>query len=87
MKNILWFVIFVLGGLVVTNPSYDTHKNKINQEVKADHPLIGKLGAGKLVSALTNYNNYFLFSTTELDGDVVSYGVLTVVVVKDLEDI
>ena len=87
MKKAIWFILFIVGALVITNPSYDTHKNKINREVKADKPLIGKLGGGKLLSALTNYNNYFLFSTTELDGEVLSYGAMGVVLVRNLEDI
>ncbi|MFK7932631.1 MAG: hypothetical protein AB8G22_03925 [Saprospiraceae bacterium] len=85
-NNFSWLVILiVLGAMVVLNPTEDQHKDKINAQVKSDKPLIGSIGGGKLLGALTSYNYYYLFSTTDLEGDQVSFGVLGIVVVEDID--
>lgn len=86
MKNLKWIaLIIILMAAVVTNPTHQKHQDEINKDFKADHPLIGKVGGGKLLSALTTYENYYVGSATTIDGQVASYGFLGVVVVQDLE--
>ena len=86
MKNLKWIVLIViLMAAVVMNPSHQKHQDEINTAFKADHPLIGKIGGGKLLSALTTYENYYVASATKIDGETASYGFLGMVVVQDLE--
>lgn len=80
-------LIIILAGLVVLNPSHEKHKTKINQTLKGDHPLIGAIGGGKLLGALTKYQNYYLFSVTDVKGEQISVGVLGFVIVNKLEDL
>ncbi|MEL7020193.1 MAG: hypothetical protein AAGK47_01175 [Bacteroidota bacterium] len=87
-NNFSWLlIIIILGAMVVTNPTFEKHKSKINSQVKSDKPLIGKIGGGRLLGALTTYNNYYLFSTTQLEGKSVSFGVLGMVVVEEIDDL
>lgn len=80
-------LIIILAGMVVLNPSHDKHKTKIDTMLKGDRPLIGAIGGGKLLGALTKYQNYYLFSMTEVEGRQVSVGVLGFVIVNKLEDL
>ena len=86
MKKIILLAILLIG-LFLTNPSYEKHKAEINETFKADHPLVGKIGGGKLLSGLTDYNNYFLCSTTELDNQQVSFGIMGIVFVSNLDEL
>lgn len=70
--------------LFFTNPSDRTHCDSIKNRVKKDHPIIGTV-LGRTPCALTVYNDYILFSTTEISGDLVSIGALGKVYVRDLD--
>lgn len=85
-SNFSWLlIILILGAMVVLNPTAEKHKEKINAQVKGDKPLIGAIGGGKLLGALTQYNNYYLFSTTDIEGERISFGLLGIVVVEDID--
>ena len=82
----LGIALFIFIILFATNPSGDSHKTAINNEFKKENTIAGVLGVGRLAGALTTYNDYFLFSTTEIDGSIISFGILTkVFVVRDLK--
>ena len=76
-------VVIVCGMLVFTNPSQETHKSVVyqsaaTQATKSD--MLGKIAADLLegVNVIPlNYNNYFLFSTTTINGETASVGVLS----------
>ena len=82
----LAIAFFIAILLFATNPSDTTHKEAINNEFKKENTVAGILGGGRIAGALTTYNDYFLFSTTEIDGTIVSFGILTkVFVIQDLK--
>jgi len=91
MLDKLFFRLLIIFGILAlfyaTNPSYSDHKSKINQEYKDQNPISGFLGAGRAVGGLlTNYNDYWLVSTTDLDGGLISIGILgKVFVLADLK--
>lgn len=76
-------LVVICGMLVLTNPSHETHKNVVyevatSQATKSD--MLGKIAADLLggVDVIPlGYNNYFLFSTTTLNGETVSVGMLS----------
>ena len=87
-KKSRYIVILLVAGILLffTNPSYDSHLNKINDQFKKENKVAGFLGGGKAVGALSTYHNYLLFSTTVFDGDLLSIGILSqVIVVRDLD--
>ena len=54
--------------------------------IKKENKVAGFLGGGRLTGALTTYNDYYLFSTSEIDGTRMTIGILTkVFVVQDLK--
>lgn len=76
-------LIVICGMLVVTNPSHETHRNLVYESAAAEATKSEKLGkiAANLLGGVDviplSYNNYFLFSTTTLNGETVSVGVLS----------
>jgi hypothetical protein len=84
MKKIL-IVAAIAAAALFTNPGLDKHRNKINERYKADNPLTGALGGGKLAAAAVQYDDYYLFSMTKLEGNMVSVGIFNLVVVRNLD--
>ena len=87
-KNITKVIFVLLIGTLffMTNPSHKTHKTNINNEYKKKNKWTGMLGGGRAIGAITTYNDYLFFSTTEFEDETVSIGFLTkVVIVKDLK--
>ena len=73
----LFVLVLVLG---ITNPGQDAHRKVVYTSVateKTKSDVLGKIAADLLgnreVVPLT-YNNYFLFSTTTLNGKLTSVG-------------
>jgi len=73
-------VIVACAVLAATNPTQDSHRKAVYESVavsKTQSEFLGKIAAGVLgdVDVLPmQYNNYFLFSTTTMNGDTVSVG-------------
>lgn len=86
MKRPQVILLIVVGIILMyfANPSYDTHRETINNRFKKDHAILGPLGGGKIFNAFTTYNDYYLFSTTDVDGEVVSVGIFGKVFVRNL---
>jgi hypothetical protein len=83
MIRTLVLVLIILVMLAVTNPAAETHKKAIYGAVSANAAEEGiwKQLAVQVVGDLDlvrfQYHNYLLFSTVTLDGDTVSWGVLS----------
>jgi hypothetical protein len=79
--NLLLIIACIV--LAVTNPSQDLHRKAVYESVVAantKHEVLGKIAAGvrgEKDSVLLQYNNYWIFSTTTLDGNTVSVGALS----------
>jgi hypothetical protein len=76
-------LIVICGMLVLTNPSHQTHKDTVYESAASEatkSEMLGRIAADLLggVDVIPlNYNNYFLFSTTTLNGETASVGVLS----------
>lgn len=76
-------LIVICSMLVLTNPSHETHKNIVYESAASEatkSEMLGKIASdllGGVDVVPLNYNNYFLFSTTTLNGETVSVGVLS----------
>lgn len=72
----------LLVVLLVTNPSHETHKQTVYKSMASQatsSEMLGKIAVDVLgnVDVLPlQYNNYFVFSTTTLNGETKSVGVL-----------
>jgi len=84
MFRLVFFGVLIFAiVLAVTNPGLDAHKSVVYQGVAAkatDSKLLGKIAADVLAEVdimPLQYNNYFLFSTTAMDGRRKSIGVLS----------
>lgn len=76
-------LVVVFAVLVFTNPSHDTHKRTVLTSTAtetAGSKVLGKLATDLLgnVDVLPlQYNNYYLFSTTSLNGKTESIGIFS----------
>jgi hypothetical protein len=78
--------------LFITNPSEETHRNKMKENIRAQAVQTGVLGSIGSSLGITDlavdalpftYNSYVVFSTTTYDGELLSYGFLGYVKIKD----
>jgi hypothetical protein len=76
-------LVALAGALALTNPNVEAHRAAVYSSVAeqtTDSPVLGKIAADVLGNAdvvpLT-YNNYYLFSTTTLNGKTESVGALS----------
>lgn len=85
-------ILLVLVICMFLNPSEDSHRNEIKNYVNSQATQSGLLGGVSSSLGLTDiavdalpleYNNYYLFSTTTIDGERLSYGLLGFVKVED----
>jgi hypothetical protein len=83
MRLGLVVLIILCGVLAFTNPGQDAHRKTFYASVateKAKSEVLGKIAAdvlGDVDLVPLKYNNYFLFSTTTLNGEMVSVGVFS----------
>jgi len=90
MKKFLGFIVLlgILAGLFYTNPTEKEHRAKmetvwgdaLRQTVTGTSEgifggFIGNKIAGMAVKGLSDYHNYYIFSTTEIDGTITSFGI------------
>lgn len=81
----LGFVALIVAGAVVlfTNPSHEAHKQIVYTATATqatNSETLGKIAVdllGKKDILPLTYNNYFVYSTTTLNGDVKSVGALS----------
>lgn len=88
MKKSLVILVLIAVVALVTRPSFTNHQDKINDSFKSKNPVLGSVGTGRIVANMVDYHNYYIFSytTSAVDGDLVSIGAFKLVVVtKDLD--
>ncbi len=79
-KLALFVLAVAAAALALTNPGRDAHKQTIYAAVASqttESPLFGKLAADVLGNAdvvPVTYNNYYVFSTTTLNGKTATVG-------------
>jgi hypothetical protein len=76
-------VIILCAATAITNPGQDAHRKAVYTSVateKTNSDVLGKIAVDLIgnreVLPLT-YNNYFLFSTTTLNGKTTSVGLFS----------
>jgi hypothetical protein len=76
-------LIVVCAVLLFTNPSQDAHKKTVYASIATEataSEFLGKLTTGILTDVDViplQYNNYYLFSTTSLNGKTESIGIFS----------
>jgi len=84
-----WMLFLTLFSFLafVTNPSFESHKKKLEAKYTEQNPLSGFIGVGKIITSLVVYHDVILFSyTTErIKNNKVSFGFLGMVWVVDLD--
>ena len=74
-----WYFAAVVLFMWLTNPSYAKHQREFVRTYNEKHPVAKYFTAPGLVADLSRYNNYLLFSTTTLQGESVTFGILGIV--------
>ncbi len=83
IRLILVALIVLCGALAVTNPGQDAHRKAFYTSVGTEavkSEVLGKMAADVLGDANIvplKYNNYFLFSTTTLNGKTETVGLFS----------
>lgn len=74
MKITLIIAAAVLVLLMFLNPSEKQHKDAMKAVFMQAHPLLSLVGGANVVDAAV-YHNYIICSTTEFQGQRVSFGI------------
>jgi hypothetical protein len=76
-------LIVLLAVMAITNPGQEAHKKVVYESIaasKTDSEVLGKIAADLLGNADVlpmTYNNYYLLSTTTVQGQMASVGVFS----------
>ena len=76
-------LIILLGVMLVTNPNQDTHKKIVYESIaasKTKSEVLGKIAVDLLGNADVlpmTYNNYYVLSTTTVQGQTASVGMFS----------
>ena len=81
MKNYVIPIAFCLL-CIITNPSNEQHKDKLNADFANKHSILGVFGAGKLAANVIPYQDYYLFSIKGDKENIHSIGFLGMVFVN-----
>ena len=81
------FILIILGLAFITNPSFDSHKEKLEKEYIEKNPLTGYFGASKLLVNLVEYHDktFYSYTTEKIKNNKVSFGVFGSVWVVNLD--
>lgn len=86
MKRIVIVIVLVVVFALVSNPGFEKHQSKINEKFAQENPIAGSLGGGRLYSGLVKYKDFYVFSYTSRNQEVVSVGFFSLVlVIKDID--
>ncbi len=66
IRNLLIILVLIGGLLFASNPSTDAHKKKVIAQFTLENPLVGKLGGAKYFAKILRYDDYYLFSTSNI---------------------
>ena len=58
-------VLILLICVAVSNPIKETHQKKLISKFNEEHPILGVLQGGDVLSNLVEYENYVFFSKTK----------------------
>jgi len=72
-------VLILLICVAVSNPIKETHQKKLISKFNEEHPILGVLQGGDVLSNLVEYENYVFFSKTKIHNKTLSVGYLTTV--------
>lgn len=81
IRLIVLALVILLVVLAVTNPGQEAHKKVVYESIaasKTNSEVLGKIAADVLGNADVvpmTYNNYYLLSTTTVQGQTASVGV------------
>lgn len=80
LKRYWWVLLLIF--LLVTNPSHERHERKISKRYCERNPAtcLGGIG-GFIASKLTKYDDWYIFSYTEIADKTVSVGFCGIVFV------
>ncbi|MGB1206533.1 MAG: hypothetical protein ACPG5B_12850 [Chitinophagales bacterium] len=81
MKKLIFLLTFCLL-CIITNPSNEKHKNKLNADFKNKHSIIGSFGVGNFAASLFPYHNFYFFSIKGDKEKIHSVGFLGMVFVN-----
>lgn len=76
-------LVILLVAMAVTNPGQDAHKKVVYESIaasKTNSEFLGKIAADMLGNANVfpvTYNNYYLLSTTTVEGKTASVGMFS----------
>ena len=81
------FILILLGLAFFTNPSFDSHKTKLEKKYIEQNPLTGYFGGGKLLTNVIEYHNetFYSFTTEKFQNNKVSFGIFGTVWIIDLD--
>ena len=83
-NNFYSILILITAALLFgTNPTYRDHRMGIIDKYRGENKI---MGFGVIKGELCTYSDYYLFSTTQLNGRLLSVGILNQVLVLEIED-
>lgn len=75
-RSIIAITLLLAGVLTISNPGHDRHMQAFREAVRKEVPLTGLFHLDTLVSKFQTYHSAILFSWTEVEKEVVTYGFL-----------
>ncbi|MGH7960382.1 MAG: hypothetical protein ACRERD_00965 [Candidatus Binatia bacterium] len=75
-RTALIIILLAFAVLAIANPSPDRHTRAFREALQEKVPLTGLLNLDVLVSKFQTYHSAVVFSWTEIDSKVVTYGFL-----------
>tara|TARA_R110002020_G_scaffold435601_1_gene645776 strand:- start:530 stop:820 length:291 start_codon:yes stop_codon:yes gene_type:complete len=85
MKNLLAAIFIIVVSMLITNPSEDDHRDAVKAKLSKTIGVDGLLAKGFLnaiVSKEVYTEDYILFSTCNVRGQLVGIGILGTVIFK-----
>ena len=81
------FILIILGTAFITNPSFDSHKAKLEKRYLEQNPITGAMGAGKLFANVVQYQDkvFFSYTSESFKNNKVSFGFFGMVWIVDLD--
>ncbi len=86
MNKIIYMIIIIILSILLgtTNPNKNSHIEKIIEQFKSDHPVVGLLLSEKMLTPFVKYENYAFFSRTKIGKRTISAGFLGNINVKSI---
>jgi len=75
-RSAITIILLVAAVLALSNPGHERHMQAFREAVRKEAPLMSLFNLDELVSKFQVYHSAIIFSWTELEGKVVTYGFL-----------